>query len=96
METVSVGYLTVQEVAQLARCEHKTVRRAIHSGALTAYKPAGRLLIREDDACTWIEGCRVTHAPAHAARAASKLASRSSVEGRVARLDNMHRKAATG
>jgi hypothetical protein len=34
--------------------------------------------------------------PAHAARAASKLASRSSVEARVARLDNMHRKAATG
>jgi len=93
---VSLSYLTVQEVAQLARCEHKTVRRAIHGGALTAYKPAARLLIREDDARTWIEGCRVTRPPAHSQQAAPKLASRSSVEARVSRLDTMHRKAATG
>jgi excisionase family DNA binding protein len=95
VEIVSVSCLTVQEVAQLARCEHKTVRRAIHGGALTAYKPAGRLLIREDDARTWIEGCRVAHAPAHTAQTAPKLARRSSVEARVARLDTMHQKAAT-
>ena len=96
MQPVSVGYLTVEEVAQLARCEHKTVRRAIRGGALIAYKPAGRLLIREDYARMWIEGRRVEHTPAHAAQAVPRLASRSSVEARVARLDTMHREATTG
>lgn len=48
-------YLTVQEVAQVARCEHKTVRRAIGAGRLTAYRVAGRLLMREADARAWIE-----------------------------------------
>jgi excisionase family DNA binding protein len=47
--------LTVQEVAELARCEHKAIRRAIRQGALRAYRPTKRLLIREDDAKAWIE-----------------------------------------
>ena len=49
-------YLTVQEVAELARCEHKAVRRAIRQGTLRAFRPTKRLLIREDDATAWIEG----------------------------------------
>jgi excisionase family DNA binding protein len=49
-------YLTVREVAELARCEHKAVRRAITDGRLRAFQPANRLLIREEDARAWIEG----------------------------------------
>jgi excisionase family DNA binding protein len=48
-------YLTVREVATMARCEHKSVRRAIAAGSLRAFQPANKLLIREDDACAWIE-----------------------------------------
>lgn len=49
------AYLTVREVAALARCEHKSVRRAIAAGRLCAFQPTNRLLIREDDAYSWIE-----------------------------------------
>jgi hypothetical protein len=48
-------YLTVVEVAVLARCEHKRVRRAIAGGQLVAFQPAGKLLVREEDARAWIE-----------------------------------------
>jgi excisionase family DNA binding protein len=54
-EKTSGGYLTVSEVAELARCEHKSVRRAIASGLLIAFRPAHKLLIRESDARAWIE-----------------------------------------
>lgn len=50
------AYLTVREVATMARCEHKSVRRAIAAGSLRAFQPANKLLIREDDAYAWIEG----------------------------------------
>lgn len=49
------AYLTVQEVAALARCEHKAVRRAIHLGQLQAFQPANKLLVREQDAHAWIQ-----------------------------------------
>lgn len=49
-------YLTVREVAEIAHCEHKSVRRAISAGRLRAFQPTNKLLIREDDAYAWIEG----------------------------------------
>ena len=49
------SYLTVPEVADLARCEHKAVRRAIATGRLVAFQPAQKLLVREADARAWIE-----------------------------------------
>jgi excisionase family DNA binding protein len=53
---MSRRYLTIPEVAELARREHKLIRAAIHSGRLRAFRPdAGRWLIREDDAVKWIE-----------------------------------------
>jgi excisionase family DNA binding protein len=57
-------YLMVEEVADLARCHHNTVRRAIDRGRLTAFRPAGRILVREADARAWIERepCRVAAA----------------------------------
>jgi hypothetical protein len=48
-------YLTVNEVAAIARCEHKSVRRAIHLGQLRAFQPANKLLILEQDAHLWIQ-----------------------------------------
>lgn len=65
-------YLTVQEVAELARCEHKAVRRAINQGALRAFRPTKRLLIRADDAESWIESCIVAETPSRGS--ANKLA----------------------
>lgn len=46
----------------MARCEHKAVRRAIRDGALRAFRPTKRLLIREDDATAWIESRMVVGA----------------------------------
>jgi excisionase family DNA binding protein len=56
-------YLTVREVAAIARCEHKSVRRAIVAGRLRAFQPTNKLLVREEDAYAWIEG-RPAHASA--------------------------------
>jgi excisionase family DNA binding protein len=87
-------YLTVHEVAQLARCEHKAVRRAIRQGALRAFQPAKRLLIREDDATAWIESRVVVATPTPSAPSArSRSISRPRV-GSVAALREMEREAA--
>jgi excisionase family DNA binding protein len=53
-------YLTIQEVAQLARCEHRTVRRAIRSGELNASLIGGRWIVREDAVEAWFEA-RANH-----------------------------------
>jgi excisionase family DNA binding protein len=53
-------YLTIQEVAQLARCEHRTVRRAIRSGELRASLIGGRWIVREDAVEAWFDA-RTNH-----------------------------------
>jgi hypothetical protein len=58
------GYLTVPEVADLARCEHTAVRSAIASGLLVAFRPAHKLLVRGLDALAWIESRPVVVAAA--------------------------------
>jgi excisionase family DNA binding protein len=45
--------LTVQEVAERMRCEHRTVRRAIRSGELEAALIGGRWLVREEAVDDW-------------------------------------------
>lgn len=64
-------YLTVQEVAERMRCEHRTVRRAIRSGQLEAAMIGGKWLIRDQAVDEWFdarratgEGPRARHAPA--------------------------------
>jgi excisionase family DNA binding protein len=47
--------LTIQEVAERMRCEHRTVRRAIKSGELEAALIGGRWLIREEAVDDWFE-----------------------------------------
>jgi excisionase family DNA binding protein len=88
-------YLTVVEVAELARCEHKAVRRAIRQGALRAFQPAKRLLIREEDARAWIESRVVAATPPSSPRPASARASSTSRHGpgSVAALREIERKA---
>jgi excisionase family DNA binding protein len=58
------GYLTVDEAAALARCNPMTIRRAFKSGALEAFRPAHRVLLREADVREWIE----SHAAAEPGR----------------------------
>lgn len=48
-------YLTVEEAAAMARCGEKTIRRAFTAGELRAFKPAGRVLLREEDVRAWVE-----------------------------------------
>jgi excisionase family DNA binding protein len=45
--------LTIQEVAERMRCEHRTVRRAIRAGELEAALIGGRWLIREQAVEEW-------------------------------------------
>jgi excisionase family DNA binding protein len=78
-------YLTVQEVAELARCEHRSVRRAINAGRLRAFRPTRKILVREDDARTWIESRRAVGFAARPQRHTTRSTSASAV-GSVARL----------
>jgi len=90
-------YMTVQEVAEVARCEHKAVRAAIRSGLLRAFRPAGRLLIRPDDARAWIEGHEAASTPRPVCVAVGGLArsGRSRVAS-VEALRELERKVADG
>lgn len=45
--------LTIQEVAERMRCEHRTVRRAIRSGELEAALIGGKWLVREEAVDAW-------------------------------------------
>ena len=65
---MSSPYLTVQEVAELARCEHRTVRRAIQAGKLKASLIGGRWIVRDSAVEEWIEGS--ANSPTPAARTA--------------------------
>jgi excisionase family DNA binding protein len=53
-------YLTIQEVAELARCEHRTVRRAIKSGDLKASLIGGRWIVRAEAVEEWFDA-RANH-----------------------------------
>lgn len=88
-------YLTIQEVAELARCAHKAVRRAIQAGKLPAFQPAHRLLVREPDARAWIESHEVCVARAAPSPAAPGTGRRSGHKpGSVAKLREMESNAA--
>jgi hypothetical protein len=76
-------FLTVPEVAELARCrDHKTVRKAIHDGLLPAFAPNRTLLIQESDAIAWIKSrpVRSTPRPARPPRSTRQRAAPGSVQ----------------
>ena len=55
--------LTVQEVAERMRCEHRTVRRAIRSGELEAALIGGRWLVREEAVDAWFRARCASSSP---------------------------------
>ena len=54
---MNTPYLTVQEVAEMARCEHRTVRRAIRDGELKASLIGGRWIVKVTAVKDWFEAC---------------------------------------
>jgi len=80
----------------MARCEHKSVRRAIAQGRLVAFQPTNKLLIREGDAEAWIESKRAvtTGAEMTAKGGRPRLRAKASHgPGSVAELREIERKA---
>ncbi len=55
--------LTVQEVAERLRCEHRTVRRAIRSGELEAALIGGKWLVREQAVDDWFRSRCASRSP---------------------------------
>lgn len=51
--------LTIQEAAAHVRLTPWALYRAVQRGDLTAYKPGGRLRIRESDLDSWLESTKV-------------------------------------
>lgn len=91
-------YLTVQEVAELARCEHRTVRRAIRDGELRASLIGGRWIVKDTAVDEWIEGCPNDRCPAMAPSRTRRLppkraqSASSSRPGSVADLEAIREK----
>jgi excisionase family DNA binding protein len=52
--------LSSREVAENLGVSIDAVRRAIRSGALAAYKPCGRIRIREEDLVAYLDGQRIS------------------------------------
>jgi len=89
-DQTSAPYLTVEEAAKLARCNPKTIRRAFTDGRLRAFRPAHRVLLREDDVRAWVEGrSAVEVAPGRRRSAAPR--SRRPATGSVASLKSLER-----
>lgn len=87
--------LTVQEVAERMRCEHRTVRRAIRSGELEAALIGGKWLVREEAVDDWFRSrCAAPKPLAHSPRARSLRAGSRRPDGTasVERLRAMERR----
>jgi excisionase family DNA binding protein len=89
--------LTVQEVAERMRCEHRTVRRAIRSGELEAALIGGKWLVREEAVEAWFRArCAVANpfALPPRARRPRNDSRRPEVTGSVERLRAIERSGA--
>jgi excisionase family DNA binding protein len=82
------AYLTIQEVAEQMRCEHRTVRRAINNNELAAAMIGGKWLIRQDEVDAWFDSQCATPARPPAPRRRRKKAS-AGVSDSVARIRAM-------
>lgn len=85
-----IDFLTIDEVADLMRCDHRVVRGAIRGGELQAAMIGGKWLIRRAAVEAWFDG-RTAHAstPApvqSALRARPRAQVGDSRPGSVARL----------
>jgi excisionase family DNA binding protein len=74
--------LTIQEVAERMRCEHRTVRRAIKSGELEAALIGGKWLVREEAVDGWFRSrCALSSPFSQAAHARGRRASSKRSDG---------------
>jgi excisionase family DNA binding protein len=92
-------FLTVQEVADRMRCEHRTVRRAIKRGELEAALIGGRWLVRESAVEAWFESrARGAVVTVQEPRRRPRRAPPKSVDraGSVERLEGIDERAVTG
>jgi excisionase family DNA binding protein len=92
-------FLTVQEVADQMRCEHRTVRRAIKRGELEAALIGGRWLVRESAVEAWFESrARGAVVTVQEPRRRGRRVPAKSVDhaGSVARLEGIDQRAVTG
>ena len=81
--------LTVQEVAERMRCEHRTVRRAIKSGELEAALIGGKWLVREEAVDAWFRSrCALPDRFSQPVRARARRAS-SKRSDRVASVERL-------
>jgi excisionase family DNA binding protein len=84
--------LTIQEVAERMRCEHRTVRRAIRSGELEAALIGGKWLVREEAVDDWFRSRCASPNPfsqSQRARSPRPASSRSDGPASVERLQAM-------
>lgn len=81
--------LTVSEAAAIARCNPKTIRRAFTAGRLRAFRPAHKILLREDDVRAWVESQTAVTEPAPPRAGRSR--SRRPAPGSVAALRDLER-----
>lgn len=86
-------YLTVPEVARLARCGHNAVRDAIAAGELRAFMPRQKWLIAEQDARAWVEARPAQRRPASAAERPRPARRARTQTGSVQRLRELERQA---
>jgi excisionase family DNA binding protein len=91
--------LTIQEVAERMRCEHRTVRRAIKSGELEAALIGGKWLVREEAVDVWFRSrCASSNPfsqPAQPAQARGRRASSKRSE-RAASVERLRAMEGTG
>jgi excisionase family DNA binding protein len=92
VEAPSSPYLTVEEAAQIARCNPRTIRRAFEKGALRAFRPAHRILLLESDVRAWVESsAAVRDVPQQAVRSRQRRDRSVSMPGSVTALREIER-----
>lgn len=53
------SFLSCEEAAKIAHCSELTIKRAVRSGALIAYKPGKGFAITPDDLTAWVKTRKV-------------------------------------
>jgi excisionase family DNA binding protein len=81
--------MTVDQVADYIRAEHRTVRRAIHAGELEAAMIGGRWLMREDAVEAWFQARTRSGSPRPETRPAPRQITARAGASRLGSLDRL-------
>jgi len=81
--------MTVDQVADYIRAEHRTVRRAIHAGELEAAMIGGRWLMREDAVEAWFKARTRSGSPRPETRAGPRQITARAGASRLGSLDRL-------